>query len=100
MSHDPATQANAHTLPHDPFEVLSQTSRAGRTPIEQASGVAIPTLVLCGSTSAEWMVEAGRQIADAMPHGQYQVLQGQGHVVPAEILAPVLTDYLGHDAQR
>ncbi|MGP3920116.1 alpha/beta fold hydrolase [Nonomuraea sp. 10N515B] len=100
MSYDPATQANAHTLPHDPFEVLSQTSRAGRTPIEQASGVAIPTLVLCGSASAEWMVEAGQQIVDAMPHGQYQVLQGQGHVVPAEILAPVLTDYLGHDAQR
>ncbi|TDB88278.1 alpha/beta hydrolase [Actinomadura sp. KC216] len=94
MSRDPGTQANARTLPIDPFAMLSEESRGGRTPIEQARDVTVPALVLCGGASHPWMIETGRRIAEAMPNGTHRVLPDQGHIVPAEVLAPALTDYL------
>ncbi|TMQ91552.1 alpha/beta hydrolase [Actinomadura soli] len=94
MSQNPGTQANARTLPIDPFEVVSEASRGGRTPIEQAREVAVPTLVLCGGASHPWMIETGEQLAAAMPNGRHLVLPDQGHIVAADVLAPALTDYL------
>jgi hypothetical protein len=32
--------------------------------------------------------------ADALPNGRLRVLDGQVHVVPPEILAPVLTEFI------
>ncbi|MGH3240279.1 MAG: alpha/beta fold hydrolase [Spirillospora sp.] len=94
MSQDPQTQANARTLPHDPFEILSEHSRGGRTPTEQARDVTVPALVLCGGASLPWMVDTGEQIAAALPDGRLQILPGQDHFVPPEVLAPALTAYL------
>ena len=94
LRHDPAMLANAPTILYDPFEVTSERSRGGRTPAEQAGGVAVPALVLAGTASPDWMIDAGRQIADALPNGRLRVLEGQEHVVPPQILAPVLTEFL------
>jgi pimeloyl-ACP methyl ester carboxylesterase len=94
MSQDPALQANAPTLRYDPFEVMSEHSRAGKTPAEQASGVITRALVLAGGASPEWMVNASRQIAQALPNGQLQILDGQEHVVPPEVLTPILTQFV------
>ena len=91
LSHDPAMLANAPTITYDPFEVISEKSRGGKTPADQARSVAVPALVLAGGESPGWMIDSGRQIADALPNGRLRVLEGQGHVVPPEILAPVLT---------
>lgn len=85
--------ANAPTILYDPFEVMTENSRNGKTPADQASSVAMPALVLVGGASPEWMLDAGRQIAEALPHGQLRVLEGQEHVVPPEVLAPVLTEF-------
>ncbi|MGP4024152.1 alpha/beta fold hydrolase [Actinomadura sp. 3N407] len=94
LSRDAAMQAHAPTLPHDPFEVMSEHSRGGRTPAEQAAGVTTAALVLAGGASPEWMIDAARRIADALPKGRLQMLHGQEHIVPPEILAPVLTEFL------
>ena len=94
LSRDPAMRANAPTIRYDPYEVMSAASRNGRTPVEQAGGVATPALVLAGGASPEWMINASRHIADALPNGQLRVLNGQEHVVPPEVLAPVLTEFL------
>ncbi|MFE0156680.1 alpha/beta fold hydrolase [Nonomuraea sp. NPDC059007] len=94
MSHDPAAQAVAHTLPHDPFEVVSASSRGGATPAEQAATVAIPTLLLCGGDSFPWMIETGAQLATAMPDGRHHVMPGQPHVAAPQVLAPLLTGFL------
>ncbi|MGP3965670.1 alpha/beta fold hydrolase [Nonomuraea sp. 3N208] len=94
MSNDPAVLAIAHTLPHDPFEVVSASSRGGATPAEQAAGVHIPTLLLCGGASLAWMIDTGTQLAAAMPNGHHHVMPGQPHIVPPHVLAPVLTDFL------
>lgn len=94
LSRDPAMLANARTIVHDPYEVMSERSRGGRTPAEQASSVTVPALVLAGGASPEWMIDASSRIADALPNGRLRVLDGQGHVVPPEVLAPVLAEFI------
>jgi pimeloyl-ACP methyl ester carboxylesterase len=93
LAQDLAMLANAPTLRYDPFQVMSERSRDGKTPAEQASTVTVPALVLVGGASPEWMIDAGRQIADALPNGRLHVLEGQEHVVPPEVLAPVLFEF-------
>jgi pimeloyl-ACP methyl ester carboxylesterase len=93
-SNDPAMLANAPTIRYDPYEVLSDRSRGGKTPAEQASGVTVPALVLVGGDSPQFMIDAARQIADALPNGRFQVLEGQEHVVPPEVLVPVLVEFI------
>jgi pimeloyl-ACP methyl ester carboxylesterase len=98
LSHDPAMLANAPTILYDPYQVMSEHSRGGKTPADQANTVTIPALVLAGSASPQWMIDAGRQIADALPNGRLGVLEGQEHIVPPEVLAPVLTEFLANKA--
>jgi hypothetical protein len=40
------------------------------------------------------MIDASRQIADALPNGQLRILERHDHVVPPEALAPVLTEFI------
>ncbi|MFI6478706.1 alpha/beta fold hydrolase [Nonomuraea sp. NPDC050663] len=94
MSNDPAVQAVAHTLPHDPYEVVSAASRGGATPAEQAAAVSIPTLLLCGGDSFPWMIESAAQLAAAMPDGRHHVMPGQHHVAAPEVLGPLLTRFV------
>jgi pimeloyl-ACP methyl ester carboxylesterase len=94
LAHDPAMLANAPTIRYDPYEVMSEHSRGGMTPAEQASRVTLPALVLAGGASPEWMIDASRQIADALPNGRLRVLEGHDHVVPPDVLAPVLAEYI------
>ena len=91
---DPAMLANAHTLVYDPYEVMSEHSRGGRTPADEASSVTVPALVLAGGASPEWMIDASSRIADALPNGRLRVLEGHEHVVPPDVLAPVLMEFL------
>jgi hypothetical protein len=39
------------------------------------------------------MIDVGRQVADALPSGRLGVLEGQEHVVPPEVLGPVLEEF-------
>jgi pimeloyl-ACP methyl ester carboxylesterase len=94
LSQDPALLANAPTIRYDPFEVMSEHSRGGKTPADQARSVTVPALVLAGEASPDWMIDAGRQIASALPRGRFRVLEGQEHIVPPEVLAPVLTEFV------
>jgi pimeloyl-ACP methyl ester carboxylesterase len=96
VRNDPAMVANAPTLLYDPFEVMSTDSRSGRTPAEQATAVTTPALVLAGTEGPPWMAHTARALADALPQGQLRILTGQGHVVPPELLVPVLTEFLTH----
>jgi pimeloyl-ACP methyl ester carboxylesterase len=80
------------TLAYD-SEVMGDISRGGTIPADLAGAVTIPALVLCGGASPAWMIDIGRQIADAMPNGRHRVLEGQEHVVAPELLAPVLAEF-------
>jgi len=82
----------APTLAYD-SEVMGDIIRGGTIPVDQASSVTVPALVLCGGASPAWMIDVGRQIADIMPNGRHRVLEGQEHVVAPEVLAPVLAEF-------
>ncbi len=82
----------APTLAYD-SEVMGDLSRGGTVPSDLAGAVTVPALVLCGGASPAWMIDVGRQIADAMPNGRHAVLEGQEHVVAPEVLAPILAQF-------
>ncbi len=85
-------EAMAPTLAYD-SEVMDDVGGGGAVPVDQASRVKVPALVLTGGADYPWMIEVGRQLADAMPKGRHRVLEGHEHVVPPEVLAPVLEEF-------
>jgi hypothetical protein len=71
---------------------MGDISRGGTIPTDQIGGVTNPTLVLlCGGASPAWMIDIGKQVADALPNERHRVLEGQGHVVAPDMLASVMT---------
>ncbi len=92
MSHDERVVAMAHTLAYD-SEIMGDIDRGGGIPTDLAGTVTIPALVLCGGASQAWMIDVGRQVADALPNGRLSVLEGQDHSASPEALAPVLTEF-------
>jgi pimeloyl-ACP methyl ester carboxylesterase len=96
MRHTPRwaeLEAMAPTMAYD-SEVMGDIGRGGAVPSDLAGRVRCETLVLVGGASPEWMIDVARQVAKAMPHGRYRVLEGQEHVVPPELLVPVLAEFL------
>jgi pimeloyl-ACP methyl ester carboxylesterase len=85
-------EAIAPTLAYD-SEVMGDSRRGGTIPVDLVGRVTPPTLVLVGGASPAWMIDVGRQVADAMPNGRHSVLEDQEHVVPPELLAPVLAEF-------
>jgi pimeloyl-ACP methyl ester carboxylesterase len=72
---------------------MGDIARDGRVPVDRAGRVTVPALVLTGGADYLWMTEVGRRLADAIPSGRHRVLEGQEHVVPPEVLAPVLAEF-------
>ncbi|OLF18018.1 alpha/beta fold hydrolase [Actinophytocola xanthii] len=86
------TAALAHTLAYDTAVLGGPTG--GTVPTALVAAATVPTLVLVGGASPEWMLETVRDLSRALPDGRLQVLPGQHHVVPPEVLAPVLREFL------
>jgi pimeloyl-ACP methyl ester carboxylesterase len=93
MSRDLRTQAMAPTLVHD-FHVMGNVRSGGTVPADLVAAVRVPALVLNGEHSPAWMIDSGRRIAQHMPAARHHVLPGQHHLVPPEVLVPVLTEFL------
>jgi pimeloyl-ACP methyl ester carboxylesterase len=85
-------EAMAHTLAYD-SEVMGDIGRDGTIPVELASRVTVPALVLTGGADYPWMIDVGRRLAEAIPNGRHRVLEGQEHAVPPEVLVPVLAEF-------
>ena len=95
MRHTPgwaALEAMAPTLAYD-SEVMGDLGRDGTIPVDQASRVTVPALVLTGGADYPWMTDVGRRLAEVMPDGRHRVLEGQEHVVPPEVLVPALAEF-------
>ncbi|MFF9493596.1 alpha/beta fold hydrolase [Streptomyces flaveolus] len=65
-----------------------------RVPQARLAEITVPVLALAGDAGAEWMREAARAVADAVPEGTYRTLGGQSHMVEPGVLAPVLAEFL------
>jgi len=90
-------KAVAHTLPYDGI-LMRDLQRGLPLPVQRWSSVTVPTLVMAGSKSAEWMRIGNRALSRALPRAQYRLLEGQAHNVNPKALAPVLRAFLADDA--
>jgi pimeloyl-ACP methyl ester carboxylesterase len=92
VSQDPRVVAMAPTMAYD-SEIMGDISRGGTIPADLLDTVTIPTLVLVGGESPEWMVDVSRRLAEGLPNGRHYVLGGQEHVVPPDVLVPALEEF-------
>jgi len=65
----------------------------GSVPTERATSVAVPTLVIDGGASPQWMREAADAVAGVLPTSQRLTLDGQTHDVAPDVLAPALRQF-------
>ena len=91
-SHDPDMLAVAPTMLHD-LEVMGDFE-GGAIPEDLVRGIAVPTLVLAGGASPDFFRDTATRIAELLPHGELTVLEGQDHGAPAEVVAPVVADFV------
>jgi pimeloyl-ACP methyl ester carboxylesterase len=83
-----AQEALAHTLAYD-ARIMSDYT----VPTERAASVKIPTLVIAGGADFPWMRDTAKALADALPDGRAEILDGQGHDVDPTVLAPILKGF-------
>jgi pimeloyl-ACP methyl ester carboxylesterase len=79
--------ALAHTLAYD-VRLLNE----GLVPSERLAAIACPVLGTTGSLSAPWAAASVRAVAEAVPDGEWRVLEGQSHNVEPDVLASVLKE--------
>jgi pimeloyl-ACP methyl ester carboxylesterase len=84
----PGLQALAHTLPYD----LALGGDQG-IPVDYLAKITVPVLVLGGAGSPDWFQRTVEATAAAIPGARLVMVPGQGHNVPPEVIAPVLTDF-------
>jgi len=89
----PGVAELAPTLAYD-FAVMDHGSPGGRMPVELLAAIDQPTLVLAGTASPPFMVDAGYRVVKQLRAAALIELADQNHVVPPEFLAPVLRAFL------
>jgi pimeloyl-ACP methyl ester carboxylesterase len=92
-------KATSHTTAYD-FAVMGDTLSGDPAPLRQFAAVAVPTLVMYGGKTEPLFHRAAQALAGVLPNARLQVLEGQGHNVSFEKLAPVLADFFGAEASR
>jgi pimeloyl-ACP methyl ester carboxylesterase len=80
--------AMAQTLAYDTIELMEQYPKL------DTRRVNTKTLVMYGAKSPEFMCETAKKLSETMPHAQLRSLSGQSHDVKADVLAPVLAEFL------
>lgn len=85
-------KAVAPTLPYDLAIVHDHQQGIPLTPADWAA-IKAPTLVAVGGKSPDWMTNGTRALADALPDATYRTLPGQNHMVKAQAIAPMLTEF-------
>lgn len=88
----PKLTAIAHTLPYD-FRVLGDTGSGKPLPKNRWANVTMPTLVMDGGKSPEYMRNSQRALADVLPNSQFRTLEGQTHMLKPEALVPALKEF-------
>lgn len=79
-----------HTLVYD-YDVLGD----GQVPEGVVKAIAVPTLVMNGEKSMDFMHASAARIASLVPNGRHTTIKGQAHGVAAETTVPVLVEFFG-----
>jgi pimeloyl-ACP methyl ester carboxylesterase len=88
----PRLTAIAHTLPYD-FAITNPYQRGRPLPPTRWSGARMPTLVMDGGKSPDWMRNAMRALAGVLPNATYRTVEGQTHMVKPKALTPPLVEF-------
>lgn len=84
----PGMVAIAHTLPYD-----VRLCNDGVVPVQRLAQISCPVLATAGGLSTAWAPAAAQTIAEAVPAGEWRLLDGVGHNLPVEVLAPLLREF-------
>jgi pimeloyl-ACP methyl ester carboxylesterase len=90
-------KAVAHTLAYD-TALLSPYQTGDPRPINRFGDVRVPTEVLLGGKSPEWIINAARGLERVLPAGELTVLDGQTHMVKPKVTAPVVRAFFTANA--
>jgi len=85
--------AVGHTLPHD-LAFVEPFQQGKPLPKNLWKHVTMPTLVLDGGKSPEYMRNGQHMLSQTLPHASYRTMKGQTHNIPPAILAPALIEFL------
>jgi len=77
-----------HTLAYD-YAVLND----GAIPVDAAKKATMPTLVMNGEKSFDFMSDAAKNLSQIMPNAQWKTLKDQTHQPSPGIIVPVLTEF-------
>ncbi|MFF0345861.1 alpha/beta fold hydrolase [Kribbella sp. NPDC004875] len=83
----------APTLAYD-FAVMEHGLNGTGTPVELLRTIKPETLVLAGTATAPFMLDAAHRVVGLIPNATYAELPDQHHAVPPEVLAPVVAEFL------
>jgi pimeloyl-ACP methyl ester carboxylesterase len=86
----PVFEAVAPTLQYDDT-VMGDFS----VPTDLAAKVTAPALVMAGGVgpSPDFMRDTAQKIQQAIPNAEYRVIEGQGHDVSPDAVAPLLIEF-------
>ena len=88
----PALERVAHTLAYD--GAIAAPTMSGRPlPSDRWSSVSVPTLVIDGDASPDWMRNGVAALARILPNATHVTLPDQTHAVDPAVLAPVLEKF-------
>ena len=88
----PGFEKDAHTLVYEGI-LMGDTLRGKPSSIKRWASVSVPTLVMDGGASPEFMHHAVEALVDVLPNAQHRRFPGLGHAVPQEVLTPALVEF-------
>ncbi len=88
----PRFEALAPTLVYDSILGLGNE---GEVPFDLVASVDIPVLVMDGGNSPRWQRNACEALARTFPRGRHARFDGHSHIVPKQLVAPVLAEFFG-----
>jgi pimeloyl-ACP methyl ester carboxylesterase len=89
-----AMEPLAHTVAYDGRVMLRGSMYGQPLPSEWRDSVTVPTLVMDGGNSPDWLHNSCRQLVGLLPDVSYRTLDGQDHGATPDAIAPVLEDFL------
>jgi pimeloyl-ACP methyl ester carboxylesterase len=82
-----------HTLAYD-GRIMEPFGKGEPIPPGHWAAALQPSLVIGGGDSPEWMQNAAKAAAEALPEGEARILPGQTHQFDPAVLAPVLLEFV------
>jgi pimeloyl-ACP methyl ester carboxylesterase len=84
----------AHTVSYDGRVMLRGSMRGEALPAEWRDSVTVPTLVMDGGNSPQWLHSTCHALVALLPDVTYRTLESQDHAAAPDAVAPVLEEYL------